>query len=122
MDYGNEDQTEINIPTDLEFEACIHIGYEECNFGEIDICRNSNYFKQDYISEHGNSTKYLGNAIIKVDTSNLNLNLDVRGILISQIAEEIKAENARHIKQSNYLEAKLSKLKAIGYDELERIK
>lgn len=113
MNCGNKEKTEINIPEKLELEVCIHVGYDRHNFGDIRI-RPEHAIKGDDC-ELGFATKHLGKVTIKVDTSNLDLNVDVRGILISKIEEQIKKENARHIKQTNYLESELSKLTAIEF-------
>ncbi len=120
MTYGNKDKTEINIPLDadgiLEMEVAVHVGIDERNFGEVKIHGNFDIWMQDDDCKYGLSSKFLGTAKVKVDMSDCDTDIDVRGILISKIQEQIKKENARHIKQKSYLETQLSNLTAITHN------
>ena len=115
MNFGNKEKTEINIPEKPEFKVCVYVGYGKYKFGELSFLPENDYFKKD-MGNDGFEQKYIGTTTIKLDTSGLDLDIDVRGIMINKIKEQIKEKEADHVRDINFLKARLSELTAISYE------
>lgn len=112
--YGNKENTEINIPVDknnkLEIEQYAHVYMDSWQLGSLhlgDIDRSDSEYSNCHL---------LGKVKVTIDFSNVDTQVDVQGILIKQVKEEIKKLDADHVAARSVLDVKLSNLLAIeGY-------
>lgn len=109
--YGNKEKTEISMPVDknnrLEIELYASVKLDNWRFGQLEL-------DSDDMSVYDhNKNHLLGKVKVTIDFSNVDTQVDVRGILIKQVKEDIKKLDADHVAARSVLDVKLSKLLAI---------
>ena len=108
--FANEDKTEINIPVDeggiLEIEQYVSLGLRNWDFGDL-------YLSDD--SRADDDYHHIGKVKVKIDLSECDLDIDVRGILIKKVQNKIDKLNADYTMEKNNLNIELEKLRAIEY-------
>lgn len=109
--FGNKHHTEINLPVaedgTLTVDLFINIGLDTHNFGHVECSR--------YDASQWTHTKNccLGKVPVSINLAEVDATIDVRGIMIQQIKEDLKKLNADHEVAKSNLQLKLSKLLAI---------
>lgn len=110
--FANKNKTKIEIPVSenntIEIEQYVHISMDNYALGDLSL---SSHDASIFSSPHHE----LGKAKITIDLSECDTKIDIQGILIKQVKEEIKNLNAEHVKKSNDLQVKLDNLLAIEY-------